>query len=45
VVIADLDVGALDIQRQSASVCLLLDRRHDICELTAKIPVEHIAVV
>lgn len=45
VVIADLDLGALDIQRQSASVRPLLDRRHDIYELTAKIPVEHITVV
>lgn len=29
VVIADLDLGALDIQRQCASVRPLLDRRHD----------------
>lgn len=45
VVIADLDLGALDIQRQSASVRPLLDRRHDIYELTAKVPIEHIVVV
>ena len=45
VVIADLDLGALDIQRQSASVRPLLDRRHDIYELTAKVPIEHITVV
>ncbi len=45
VVIADLDLGALDIQRQSASVRPLLDRRHDIYELIAKLPVEHITVV
>ena len=45
VVIADLDLGALDIQRQSASVRPLLDRRHDLYELTAKLPVEHITVV
>jgi predicted amidohydrolase/predicted N-acetyltransferase YhbS len=45
VVIADLDLGALDIQRQSASVRPLLDRRHDLYELTAKVPVEHITVI
>ncbi len=45
VVIADLDLGALDIQRQSASVRPLRDRRHDIYELTAKTPVEHIVTV
>ncbi len=44
VVIADLDLGALDIQRQSASVRPLLDRRHDIHELTAKVPIEHVTV-
>jgi len=36
---------ALDILHRSASVRPLLDRRHDIYELTAKIPVEHITVV
>lgn len=45
VVIADLDLGALDIQRQSASVRPLLDRRHDLYELRAKVPVEHITVI
>jgi predicted amidohydrolase/GNAT superfamily N-acetyltransferase len=45
VVIADLDLGALDIQRQSASVRPLLDRRHDLYELRTKVPVEHIVVV
>jgi len=45
VVIADLDLGALDIQRQSASVRPLLDRRHDLYELRVKVPVEHIVVV
>jgi predicted amidohydrolase len=45
VVIADLDLGALDIQRQSASVRPLLDRRHDLYELHTKIPVEHITVL
>ncbi|MEO8803264.1 MAG: bifunctional GNAT family N-acetyltransferase/carbon-nitrogen hydrolase family protein [Rudaea sp.] len=45
VVVADLDLGALDIQRQSASVRPLLDRRHDLYELHAKVPVEHVTVV
>lgn len=45
VVIADLDLGALDIQRQCASVRPLLDRRHDLYELRTKVPVEHITVV
>lgn len=45
VVIADLDLGALDIQRQCASVRPLLDRRHDLYELRAKVPVEHVTVV
>lgn len=45
VVIADLDLGALDIQRQCASVRPLLDRRHDLYELKAKVPVEHVTVV
>lgn len=45
VVIADLDLGALDIQRQSASVRPLLDRRHDIYELSAKVQVQHVTVV
>jgi predicted amidohydrolase/GNAT superfamily N-acetyltransferase len=44
VVIADLDLGALDIQRQSASVRPMLDRRHDLYELRAKVPVEHVTV-
>lgn len=44
VVIADLDLGALDIQRQSASVRPLLDRRHDLYELHTKVPVEHLTV-
>ena len=45
VVIADLDLGALDIQRQCASVRPLLDRRHVLYELRAKVPVEHVTVV
>ena len=45
VVIADLDLGTLDIQRQSASVRPLLDRRHDIYELKSKISIERIVVV
>lgn len=45
VVIADLDLGTLDVQRQAASVRPLLDRRHDIYELRCKIPVERITVV
>ena len=42
VVIADLDLGTLDIQRQTASVQPLLDRRHDLYELTGKTPIERI---
>ncbi|HET8940797.1 MAG TPA: bifunctional GNAT family N-acetyltransferase/carbon-nitrogen hydrolase family protein [Rudaea sp.] len=45
VVVADLDLGALDIQRQSASVRPLLDRRHDLYELQSKVPVERVTVV
>jgi len=44
VVIGDLDLGTLDIQRQTASVRPLLDRRHDIYELCSKWPVERIVV-
>ena len=44
VVIADLDLGTLDIQRQTASVRPMLDRRHDVYELTSKMPVERIVV-
>jgi predicted amidohydrolase/GNAT superfamily N-acetyltransferase len=44
VVIGDLDLGTLDIQRQSASVRPLLDRRHDLYELRASVPVERIVV-
>jgi predicted amidohydrolase/GNAT superfamily N-acetyltransferase len=44
VVIGDLDLGTLDIQRQTASVRPLLDRRHDIYELRSKWPVERIVV-
>lgn len=44
VVIADLDLGTLDIQRQSASVRPLLDRRHDLYELVNKVPLERIVV-
>jgi len=45
VVIADLDLGTLDIQRQSASVRPLLDRRHDMYEVKCKVHVERIVVV
>ena len=44
VVIADLDLATLDIQRQSASVRPLLDRRHDLYELRGKVPVERVVV-
>ncbi|HHX81826.1 MAG TPA: GNAT family N-acetyltransferase [Pseudomonadaceae bacterium] len=44
VVIGDLDLGTLDIQRQTASVRPLLDRRHDIYELVNKLPVERIVI-
>jgi predicted amidohydrolase/GNAT superfamily N-acetyltransferase len=45
VVIADLDLGTLDIQRQTASVRPPLDRRHDVYELKARIPIERVIVV
>jgi hypothetical protein len=45
VVIADFDLGTLGIQHQSASVRPLLDRRHGLYELAAKVPVEHVTVV
>jgi predicted amidohydrolase/ribosomal protein S18 acetylase RimI-like enzyme len=45
VVVADLDLGALDIQRQSASVRPLLDRREDLYSLTARTPIQRIVVV
>jgi len=44
VVIADLDLGTLDVQRQTASVRPLLDRRQDMYELGCKVPVERVAV-
>lgn len=44
VVVADLDLGALDIQRQSASVRPLLDRREDLYSLTARAPIQRIVV-
>jgi predicted amidohydrolase len=44
VVIADLDLGTLDIQRQAASVQPLLDRRHDIYEVLGKLEIERIRV-
>lgn len=44
VVIADLDLGTLDIQRQAASVQPLLDRRHDIYEVIGKLEIERIRV-
>jgi predicted amidohydrolase/GNAT superfamily N-acetyltransferase len=45
VVIADLDLGTLDIQRQTASVRPLLDRRHDIYELKSRLSIERVVVV
>jgi predicted amidohydrolase/GNAT superfamily N-acetyltransferase len=45
VVIADLDLATLDIQRQSASVRPPLDRRLDVYELKACIPIERIVVL
>lgn len=44
VVIGDLDLGALDIQRQTASVRPLLDRRHDIYELVSKLEIERVVI-
>jgi hypothetical protein len=44
VVIGDLDLGALDIQRQTASVRPLLDRRHDIYELVSKLEIERVII-
>src|SRR5690606_12893713 len=44
VVIGDLDLGTLDIQRQTASVRPLLDRRHDIYELVTKLEIERVVI-
>lgn len=44
VVVADLDLGALDIQRQSASVRPLLDRREDLYELRSRVPIQRIVI-
>jgi predicted amidohydrolase len=45
VVIADLDLATLDIQRQCASVRPPLDRRLDVYELKACIPIERVVVL
>jgi len=42
VVIADLDFGSLEMQRQHGTVRPLVDRRHDLYELNAKIPIRRI---
>lgn len=44
VVIADLDLAALDQHRDAGSVRLLHDRRADLYETRAKVPVERIIV-
>lgn len=42
VVIADLDLGALEVQRVIASVRPLLDRRPDLYELKARVKIERV---
>jgi predicted amidohydrolase/GNAT superfamily N-acetyltransferase len=45
VVVANLDLGTLDVQRQTASVRPLLDRRGDLYSLTSRVPIRRIVVV